>query len=535
MTKLAWTTFSGVRPKVDPRLLPEGNAQVADNVDTDRGDLRPLDGTHQIMSLPRVGVRTIYRFGQNLRSSTQHWFTWTLDVDVVKGPVANDTDERTYWTGEPSGPRYTTTSLALGAGALPSASRPLGVPAPATAPLVAPYGPIPQPEDPTAAGPGSETRVYIYTFVTDLGEESHPSAPATVDIVVGQGVTVSGMLTSATNGAVLAKKRIYRAQQGLYLFVAEVPIGTTTYNDTLPSTSLGEQCPSIEWDTPSTTMKALTGGPNGMMAAVDGYTIRFCEPFRPHAWPEAYSQTVDYFCVGLGQFGQSFVVLTTGLPYVIEGVHPGNVTITAAPFYQPCLSKRSIVSTGGEVIWASPDGLVTIGASGPSVLTAGIFTADDWRALQPETLTGRWHEGWYVGVFERTTGAGGFMFRPATQEWINLPTLTATAMFRDTVGDALYLCIHDTIHKFRAGAKMPYTWKSQEVVTPLTDYGVARVTGEYPVTFRLFKNDQLKYTRVVTSDEPFKLPPGLARTWEIEMSGVNPVQGVVLSTTEADI
>ena len=28
--KVTWTKFSGIRPKVDTRLLPDGNAQVAD-------------------------------------------------------------------------------------------------------------------------------------------------------------------------------------------------------------------------------------------------------------------------------------------------------------------------------------------------------------------------------------------------------------------------------------------------------------------------------------------------------------------------
>src|SRR5690606_15619413 len=140
--------------------------------------------------------------------------------------------------------------------------------------------------------------------------------------------------------------------------------------------------------TPSATMTALTGGPNGMMAAIDGYTVRFCEPFRPHAWPMAYSQTVDYPCVGLGQFAQTFVALTTGFPYLLSGVHPGNVSMAPAKFYQPCVSKRSVVSTGGDVIWASPDGLVSLGSSGEQVLTESIFTPEQWRALNPETMIG---------------------------------------------------------------------------------------------------------------------------------------------------
>lgn len=528
--KLAWTTpFSGIRPKVDERLLPDGNAQVAENIYTDRGGIRPLRGTRDIAGLPRATSQTIYRFGQALQSETQYWFSWAGDVDVAKGPIADDTNERTYWTGD-GAPKYTTAALGTGAGTnLPAASRPLGVAAPASAPILTVSG------DPIEDG-SEETRVYIYTFVTDMGEESAPSSPSTVTFVMGQTVTLSGMLTTATNGAVLATKRIYRAQRGQYLFVAEIPAATTTYTDTLSSDLLGEICPSIEWDTPPATLKALTPGPNGMMAAVDGYTVRFCEPFRPHAWPMAYSQTMPYPCVGLGQFGQAFVVLTTGLPYIIEGVHPANMAVATSKFYQPCLAKRSIVSTGGDVIWASPDGLVSLGASGENNLTDEIFTPEQWRALKPETMTGAWHEGWYVGTYNPGTGIKGFMLRPATREWVDLPGLAATAFYRDTVGDALYMAIGNRIHQFRSGSTfLTYTWKSQEVISALSDFTAARVTGGYPVTFKFYRDRVLRFTKTVASDEPFKLPAGIGRSWAVEVSGTNETLGIAIATAEAEL
>lgn len=525
--KLTWTSFSGIRPKVDEHLLPDGNAQVASNTNTERGGLRPLEGLLDIVALAKSQVKSIYRFGQATSSETQYWFHWTTDVDVVKGPIADDTSERTYWTGD-GPPKYTTTALGTAGSNLPAASRPLGIPPPASAPLLAASGTATE-------GGGSETRVYIYTFVTENGEESAPSAPATVNIIAGQGVLISGMLTAAPNGAALSTKRIYRAQRGVYLFVAEIPSATTSYDDTIGSDLLGEPCPSVEWDVPSDTMYALTGGSNGMMAALDGYTARLCEPFRPHAWPMAYSQTVMYPGVGLGHFGQTFVILTTGLPYLLTGAHPANMSLTPAKFYQPCVAKRSIVAAGGDVIWASPDGLVALGNSGEQNLTAELFTPEQWRALAPETMIGAWHEGWYVGSYDKGEGRVGFMLRPATQEWVDLPELAATAMYRDTVGDALYVCVGDRIQKFRAGDALAYTWKSQRVTSPLTDFVAARVTGTYPVTFRLYKDTVLKMDKTVSSDEPFKLPAGLARQWEVEVAGSNTVLGIAMATSEGEL
>lgn len=536
--KLQWTQFTGIRPKVDDRLLPDGNAQVAENIITERGGVRAMKGLRQIMTLSKTNVQTIYRFGQALKSETQYWFHWNQDVDVVKGPIENDTNERTYWTGE-GAPRYTTTSLGTSGSNLPSGSRVLGVPPPNSAPLADAYGALPTDPDTgeTIEGLGSERRVYVYTFVTDMSEESQPSAPVMVEIVVGQGVRLHGMLTTASNGAIITSKRIYRAQRGSYLFVAEIPASSTQYIDNVPSDALGEICPSIEWDAPPSTLRGLTGGPNGVLAGFDGYTVRFCEPYRPHAWPMAYQQTVGYPVVGIGQYGQSFVVLTTGLPYIMHGVHPSNIAVATARFYQPCLSKRSIVSIGGDVIWASPDGLVSLGESGERILTQELFTADQWMELRPETMVGAWHEGWYIGGYNLggTNGRRAFMFRPSTQEWVDLPGLQIQAMYRDTVSDALYICSNNRIYKFRDGALLNFTWKSQEVVTPLTDFAAGRVTGTYPVTFKLYKDRQLRLTKVVNEDEPFKLPAGLARLWEVEVSGQGEVLGIALSTSESDI
>jgi hypothetical protein len=524
--KLTWTEFSGIRPKADERLLPDGNAQVAENITTERGGMRPLAGLLDVVSLAKNNTQTIYRFGQALNSSTQFWFHWTTDVDVAKGPIANDTSERTYWTGD-GVPKYTNAAVGTTGTNLPAVVYPLGVPAPEDAAIATATGTAPD-------GASTETRVYIYTFVTQFGEESAPSPTVAVNILVGQSVILTDMSTAASNSAILSTKRIYRAQRGVYLFVAEVAAATTTYTDAVTSDILGEPCPSVNWDTPSDAMYALKAGPNGMMAALDGYTVRLSEPFRPHAWPMDYAQTVEFPGVGIGQFAQSFVILTTGYPFILTGSHPSNVSMAPAKFYQPCLSKRSIVSAAGDVIWASPDGLVSLGGSGENNLTEAVFTPDQWRVLRPETMRGSWHEGWYVGSYDPGTGRRSFMFRPATQEWVDLPSLAIDGFYRDTVGDALYVLVDDTVKKFRAGAPLVPRWKSNKQTTSLMDFVAARVTGTYPITFRLYRDGNLLYTNVVTSDEPFKLPAGIGRTWEIELSGPV-VLGAALATSEIEL
>lgn len=533
--KLTWTEFAGISPRIDPRVLPNGIAQVADNTNTERGGVRGLEGVRDIMPLAKTGVRTIYRFGQGMTSETQYWFHWDKDVHVIKGPIADDTSERTFWTGD-GAPKYTTAQLGLSGSNLPSGWRALGVARPSTAPIAHPEGELDDAEEEMA---GSENRVYVYTFVSDMGEESAPSDPVTVTIRDGQSVKLQAMETASPNAAVLASKRIYRAQRGLYLFVAEVPVGAQEYVDELGSDLLGEPCPSTTWDMPPETMHGLIAGSGGVCAALDTeepYSVLFCDPYHLHAWPHNYQQTVDYPTVALGHFGQSYVVLTTGHPYVLTGLHPRTMSMSPAKFYQPCVSSRSVVSAMGDIIWASPDGLVSLGNSGELVLTADVFTAADWRTRNPETILGSWHEGWYVGSWEDDAGIPrGFMFNPATREWVDLPHISPRAMFRDTVGDALFMVEGGRLVKFRGGAVEDFVWRGQEVVTPLVDFAVARVTGTHPIGFKLLRDGVQVYERTVPDDEPFKIPAGLGRSWEVEVYGSGVVLGIALSTAEVDI
>ncbi|OWT55279.1 hypothetical protein [Candidimonas nitroreducens] len=533
---LVWDKFSGIRPRVDQRMLPDGNAQVADNVNTEHGGISPIEGTADILALAKTGVQTIYRFGQALASATQYWFCWTIAVDVVKGPIANDTAEFTAWTGD-GVPKYTRNDIGTAGSDLPSASRPLAVPAPTMAPTLSAVGDPP-------VGAGSETREYIYTFKNEDRREGPPSLPATLDIVIGQGVQLDDLETAATNGAVLGTKCIYRAQAGVYIFVDEIPIAQTSYTDTIDAADLGDEvCPSINWDTPPDTMFALTAGPNGMMAAADGYDVLFCVPFYPQAWPGGYRQTVNFPVVGLGWFATTLVVLTTGQPFLMTGTDPANISVSPAKFFQPCVSKASIVATaggdavasGGDVVWASPEGLCSIGPAGEQVLTQGLFTTKQWEALHPETIIGCWHQGWYIGTYDPGSGRRAFRFSPTTQEWTDMPDTSFTAMYRDTVSDKLYVCVGDHIHEFRGGDPLAYTWHSQQVVTPLYGVAAGRVTGDYPVTFKLFADGTLMHTETVQSDEPFILPDRLARSWEIELSGTSRVLRAAVSDSIVDL
>src|SRR5699024_5795143 len=127
-----------------------------------------------------------------------------------------------------------------GSAPYPAASYDLGVPAPENEPSLSVSGT--PPDDPADL----VTRAYVYTYLSELDEESAPS-PASVSVDVGpdQTVAVSGLDAGPTSGSYnLDRKRLYRAAQGAsgaaFQLVAELPLATTSVNDTLDDDQLGE-------------------------------------------------------------------------------------------------------------------------------------------------------------------------------------------------------------------------------------------------------------------------------------------------------
>ena len=205
--------------------------------------------------------------------------------------------------------------------------------------------------------------------------------------------------------------RIYRAQTAttgtsLY-FIEERAVSTANYVDVVASDKINEPLPSLDWDAPVDTLKGLVAMPNGMMAAHSGKKLYFCEPWRPHAWPEKYSLTTDYEIVGLGAFGNSLAVLTTGVPYLVTGTTPDTMAMEKLELNYPCLSSRGIEDLGYAVVYPSTDGLVSISASGANVITNGVFTRSAWERLRPYTMFSGQRGGRYFATYSRLDAVEG--------------------------------------------------------------------------------------------------------------------------------
>lgn len=386
-----------------------------------------------------------------------------------------------------------------------------------------------------------ETRVYTWTWVNKEAGFEFQSAPApasaTVDVRTGQTVTVSGRGAIPT-GYLVTHWRLYRAVAGIYLFVGELPVSQNTFTDSVKAEELGEELPSLTWLTPPDTLRGLTNLPNGIMAGFTGRDVYFCDPYHPHAWPVEYNQTVDFPVVGLGRMDTTLAVLTTGTPYFIQGSHPDSMVVVKSDLEQACASKRSIVSIGGSVIYASPDGLVLLSSGGSRILTEQMFTRAQWQStFRPSSIHAYHHDMKYVAFYDNGTTTGGFIFDLTTGQMI-LHTLYATAGYNDLQADKLYTAFSDrSVKIWLGGSAMSYTWKSKKFTMPqVMGFSCAQVEAEaYPVTAKIYVSGTLIHTQTVASRVPFRLPVAPGRDWEFQIEGNTEVFAVVVAQSMEEL
>lgn len=382
----------------------------------------------------------------------------------------------------------------------------------------------------------AETRAYIYTYVSAWGEEGQPSDPVIVDLYPSSQAASISTVAPPTGNYNIATKRIYRSATGTsgtnYYFVDEIPVAQNVYTDAVAATDLGETLRSLSWTMPPEDLQGLIALPNGFLAGFSGRDIYFSEAYYLHAWPIEYSQSVDYPIVGMAQFGQNVVVLTTGSPYMLTGVDPSSMTLEKLEFEQACLSAKSISRLGPGVVYASPDGLAYIGPDGMSILTDQFFTRKEWQTLNPASITGAQHDNRYYAFYDTGSVKAGFILDPKSN---GSPFIFTNqyfdGLFNDLRNDALYGVRQGTISKLEGSASLlGYTWRSKQFLLPRPinfKYSQVIAADYTDITVKFYADGVLVASVEPTSQAPFKLPGGYkGRVLEVEISGVSTVVAV---------
>jgi hypothetical protein len=470
MSGLKISAFAGIAPRVGSALLKENEATSAINTKLYSGELRAWNkpGVVQGAASLAASVKSIYKHkdvaGDDL------WLSWSTDVDVVPSPIFDTGENPIYYTGSGTPKKTNSTLSETGTAPFPGDYYEMGVPAPTTAPTVS-----------AAGGSGTaESRVYLFTYISAFGsieEESAPSpASSVLSVLPGGTVTVSGLGTTAPAGDYnITTKRIYRAVSGtsttIYLKVADVAIGTSSYSDTKTAAQLGGALESSNYNTPPTDLSGIVAMANGILVGFRENEIYFSEPYVPHAWPVIYSLTVEYPVVGLGAFGESVVVATKGNPFIISGTTPSSMSQAKIPLFEPCVSKRSIVSDDTGVMYASPNGVVKISQGFAGVTTNGLFTRDEWQLRYPATMLGAVLDGAYYLFWEdqiNNVQECLILDRNEAASALTTSSIYTTAVFIDPTTAQLFFPYAGVVSAWESDALnfLTYDWTSKLYILP---------------------------------------------------------------------
>lgn len=404
--------FGGEIPAIDERLLPDNAASISKNTWLFSGRIEPSHALILLHTMVNPAARAWFRYPKGSPSADNmvdsYWLEFeNQNVRVIRSPTAGQDDDGRFYWADGLYPKYMTGDM------IAAADDPwhLGVPIPGTPPGVTPTGGV---------SVTNVTRAYVYTWVTSLGEEGAPSEPtlATGKVDASWDLTFTAPTGGDTDNRDLTHTRVYRtivSAQGIasYFFVTELPIATLAFSDTETDAviALNETLITSTWSPPPDDLQGFVSMPNGMVASWRNNEVWFCEPYNPHAWPLQYVIAVDANIVGLGVYGQSLIILTSGQPWSATGVDPAQMALAKVQPLEPCTSRNSIVSTPNGVLYSSPNGLINITPAGAVNLTINAILKDQWADLMNlDTVTAAIiMQGYYassieqIGVFQEDT------------------------------------------------------------------------------------------------------------------------------------
>jgi len=380
MPGLKLEAFQGLVPRASPRLLPPMAATVARNTKLLNGEARGFRALREEADFVGGGVspvRRAMRVVDNAGVLADTWLTFdSRDVDVVRSPIVNDTHDRYFWAGDSRPKMNTYARIENG-----DPEYFLGIPIPQNAPAVAP-----------PAG-SSETRAYVYTFVSAYGEEGQPSPPTVATGDAGQW-DLSGIDTTVPDAANrnITTVNIYRTVTGgtssNFYFVDSISLGTAIYADNEATTDVATNSllESTLWAEPPIDLEGFVVMPNGYLVGWKGRRLVFSEAYRPHAWPAEYELSTEFPIVGLVVWGSTLVIGTKSQPYFGQGNSPLAFTMQKLDAVEPCLSRRGMVATTAGAYYPSINGLILANSSGAKVITQDILTKEEWATYNPESI-----------------------------------------------------------------------------------------------------------------------------------------------------
>ena len=562
-------------PARDPVLLPDKYAVYSRNTWLYRGSIQGFKTALSRYTLTNADAKSVFRIplGAATDINNSKWVELTPEyTDVIRAPVVGDTFERYYFFSPDHIPQYSPlASIQANAARLK-----LGIPTPTAAPVISSV---------SSGNELTETRSYVYTWVSAYGEEGAPSPPRVVTASVGStyNITVTAPTNSEKQDRNLSTVRVYRtvtdaAGNATYFLVTSFTNTTVNFVDNIIDSTItaNNQLESTYW-TPPPSLKGAVAMSNGMVAGWAGDNeIWFCEPYRPHAWPAIYSISVPFTIVGLGVVNTSLIIATEGQPYVATGVTPASMSLADLPLPEPCVSRGSIVSSNDGVFYASANGLVRVSPGEAKLLTDNLLTREDWGKLNPGSWRASGYKSSYIAYCYNTnlgngTGDNGIIIDTSNPNTI-FSQLKYSSAVKNVVADSytgsVYILAGSTVSEWDAQSsttQQTYIWRSKLFQMPYKKtFAAASLYFSVPssvtitaptsgtrnttqpqnfnsstqyLVFRVYADGVLVMTReVITSGELILLPSGFrADFYQFEIEGQVIIRNVQIATSVKEL
>lgn len=524
------SSFGGIIPRVAWHNLPLTNATVAHDVKIRNGKLEPWR--------ERLAV------GTAVSDAVAVWYhgccPYTFDKCVDMAEYVTDYG-RLYFTGRQDYPEVAKIEHNCGL-----TYYRLGVPQPTNTPRVS---------GTESTGRDAASRTYVYTYVNVFGEEGAPSQPsASLTVKDGTAVTVSGFNSPSAEYGVTAVN-IYRTATAWasgqektqdittdYLLVATIPVGTSSYTDTILEKNLGEAITTEFVREPPENLRHiryLRG--TGVLTGVTTNQVHFSKAYQPSNWPVEYDLTLPYNIVNVQTLGNKLFVSTDSYPFVIDGApncearQCRGVTEVFTPLPDiGCGHVNSSVATPFGMVYSSKDGLVLVSTDARfQIITSAWFSTDDWVKIRPDTVRLAYWRGYLVCV----TDVISFMLEIDGGTYndskvSNLVTISDTPVAMTTTQSGELIMLDGNIlWQWNAGSTFrDYIWTSRELNFGGTSTPTTAKVKTNGIKLHLLDMDDAHYfERFVPDEEPVRLKRlGRQRCWRVSFTGNGTVEYIAL-------
>lgn len=403
----------------------------------------------------------------------------------------------------------------------------------------------------------SHYRSYVYTYVSDRGEEGPPCLASDVlPVFATQNAFLVLDVTNAPDDIALA--RLYRTettQAGTdFYFVDDIPFvagsaTTINYSDNLLSIDLaGDTLVSTNWQPPPAGLKGLVLSPKSFYAGYVGNTVYLSEPNLGYAWPPDYA--IDF--VGevrhLAIYGDTIAVFTDLEVALIVGNTPLTVRKIKLEGFELITSIFSTTELDGVLYFSTPTGIGAVSGSQVSMVSANIFSERYWR--DTVDLANVRMVGFDNSLYILSDVAGTFYrldLDPNGSQLVELTNGEGAGDYGD-IRDICFSQVYNGIvvlpdsetnqYVFNQGSDVDRTvvWRSRVAVfeTPVALISVRVLADEYPVTFRVYVGDDptAKATVTLNSDHVRKMPVlRREREWSYEVEADTRIVSVEVGTS----